>query len=257
MTSDPYAPLAEVYDLEHDAFDDDLALYTALARRTRGTVLEIGCGTGRITGALARAGFPTIGVDPSPAMLAIARARADGLERVRYLEGDAVALPIDEPIGLAIFALDTFAHLINSETQLAALRSVRRLLPARGRLALDLSAPDPATWRREDNLLIHAWTRPLGNEQIHKLYARSVDELGQVQTLRLLYERWVDGQAPRRYGSELRLRYFFPSELSLLVQLGGFEPEGWYGDYDLSALDDESPRLILIARPARRRGGTR
>lgn len=250
---DPYAALAEVYDFEHDPFDDDLVLYEALARRVGGTVLEVGCGTGRLANALARRGFSVIGVDPSPAMLEVARHRGAGLGTVRYLEGDAVSLPVDEPVGLVIFALDTFAHLLTAEEQITALRRVRGLLRRRGRLILDLSAPDPATWIREDSVLVHAWTRTVDGELVQKLVARTVDETAQVQTLRLVYDRWANGGPPRRIGSELRLRYFFPSELALLLRLAGFAPEGWYGDYDLSPFEADSPRLIVIARRGRAR----
>jgi SAM-dependent methyltransferase len=253
MTPDPYAALAELYDLEHDPFDDDLALYEALARRVGGTVLDVGCGTGRVANALARRGFSVIGVDPSPAMLEVGRRRAAGLATVRYFEGDAVGLPVDEPVGLVIFALDTFAHLLTAADQIAALRRVRGLLNRRGRLVLDLSAPDPATWIREDGVMVHAWTRTVGGEQVQKLVVRTVDETAQVQTLRLLYDRWANGGSPRRVSAELRLRYFFPSELALLLTLGGFAPEGWYGDYDLSPFEADSARLIVIARRGRGR----
>jgi SAM-dependent methyltransferase len=253
VTRDPYAPIVELYDLEHDAFADDLGFYEALARRVGGTVLEIGCGTGRIADALGRRGLSVIGVDPSAAMLAAARRRSAGLATVRYLEGEAATLPVDEPIGLAIFALDTFAHLLSADDQIAALRRLRRLLGRRGRLVIDLAAPDPATWLREDKLLIQAWTRVVDGEQVQKLVARTVDEIAQIQTIRLLYERWTDGEPPRRFSSELQLRYFYPSELALLLALGGFQPEGWYGDYDLSPLDPESARLIAIARRGRGR----
>jgi SAM-dependent methyltransferase len=253
MSSDPYAALVEVYDLEHDPFEDDIALYLSLARRTGGTVLDVGCGTGRVTDALGRAGLTVIGVDPSPAMLAAARRRSAGLANVRYLEGDAASLPVEEPIGLAIFAIDTFAHLLTADEQLAALRRIRRLLGRRSRLVIDLAAPDPATWLRDDNLLIHAWTRALDGEQVHKLVARTIDEIAQLQTIRLLYDRWRDGEPPRRFGSELRLRYFYPSELALLLTLAGFKPEAWYGDYELAPLDSTSPRLIAIARRGRTR----
>ncbi|MCS6800416.1 MAG: class I SAM-dependent methyltransferase [Chloroflexota bacterium] len=253
MSADPYADLVEMYDLEHEGFEDDIDLYEALARRTGGPVLEVGCGTGRVADALARRGFSVIGVDPSPAMLAAARRRSAALPTVRYLAGDAAHLPFAEPVGLAIFALDTFAHLLTVEEQLTALRQVRRLLTRRGRLVIDLAAADPGTWVREESLVLHAWTRSIGSDYVQKLVARTVDEIAQVQTLRLTYDRWSAEQPVRRVGGELRLRYFFRNEVDLLLRLSGFTPEGWYGDYDLSPLESDSPRLIVIARRGRAR----
>ncbi|MCL6522009.1 MAG: class I SAM-dependent methyltransferase [Firmicutes bacterium] len=257
MNRDPYAPIAELYDFEHEGFQEDIPFYQALARRTGGVVLEVGCGSGRITTALGRAGLTVIGVDPSPVLLERARQRSAGLATVRYLAGEATALPLDEPIGLAIFALDTFAHLLEGAAQLRALAEVRRLLTRRGRLVIDLSLPDPATWRQEEGLLVHAWTRRAGTATVQKCYARHLDELAQQQKIFLCYDRWPEGEAVHRVSTQLRLRFFYPPELTLLLRLSRFEPEGWYGDYDLTPLEEASARLIVIARPVGRapRGG--
>jgi ubiquinone/menaquinone biosynthesis C-methylase UbiE len=54
-------------------------------------VADIGCGTGVLASELARRECLVTGVDPSPAMLDVARHRPDG-ERVRWIEGDASLL---------------------------------------------------------------------------------------------------------------------------------------------------------------------
>ncbi|MBN2505739.1 MAG: class I SAM-dependent methyltransferase [Verrucomicrobia bacterium] len=56
------------------------------------TVLEVGCGTGHFTRWLAEQGFRPVGVDASPAMLAVASPRSD----LSYVRGDALALPFGE-----------------------------------------------------------------------------------------------------------------------------------------------------------------
>jgi 2-polyprenyl-3-methyl-5-hydroxy-6-metoxy-1,4-benzoquinol methylase len=52
------------------------AFYCELARRIGGPVLELACGTGRLTLPLAREGHEVVGLDASPRMLAVARRRA-------------------------------------------------------------------------------------------------------------------------------------------------------------------------------------
>jgi 2-polyprenyl-3-methyl-5-hydroxy-6-metoxy-1,4-benzoquinol methylase len=54
-------------------------------------ILDLGCGTGVLTRELAVDGRQVIGVDPAPAMLAVARGRP-GADRVQWVEGDASAL---------------------------------------------------------------------------------------------------------------------------------------------------------------------
>ncbi len=69
---DAFALLARYYDAEHANLTEDISLYTNFAERTGGPLLELGSGTGRLTAALARAGYSITGIDHSPEMLAIA-----------------------------------------------------------------------------------------------------------------------------------------------------------------------------------------
>ncbi|MEU4778964.1 methyltransferase domain-containing protein [Micromonospora sp. NPDC023633] len=84
--------LARVYD----AFDgerDDLAVYVAIADElTARRVVDIGCGTKCLALQLAGRGHTVVGVDPADASLDVAKLK-DGAERVRWIHGDASALP--------------------------------------------------------------------------------------------------------------------------------------------------------------------
>lgn len=69
-----------------DAGDAGGAFYSALAREAGGSVLELACGTGRVTIPLVKSGFPVTGLDIVPGMLAQARSKSAGLP-VRWVEG--------------------------------------------------------------------------------------------------------------------------------------------------------------------------
>ena len=77
--SDEYeGVLARNYDALYGVMRDpsgDAAFYRALARGDGGPVLELGCGTGRVLLPIAALGIPCVGVDASPAMLAVLRAK--------------------------------------------------------------------------------------------------------------------------------------------------------------------------------------
>jgi SAM-dependent methyltransferase len=79
------------YDVE-DASDTGVAFYTALAQETSGPVLEIACGTGRVSIPIARLGFDVTGLDIVPGMLEQARGKAAGLP-TRWVEGDRQRFP--------------------------------------------------------------------------------------------------------------------------------------------------------------------
>jgi SAM-dependent methyltransferase len=84
--------LASLYDA-FDADRSDLTAYLAIVRELGAQhVLDIGCGTGTFALLLAGEGFEVTGLDPAGASVAVARAKP-GAERVRWIVGDASALP--------------------------------------------------------------------------------------------------------------------------------------------------------------------
>jgi SAM-dependent methyltransferase len=84
----------EEYDLEHLNDEEDLGFYQSLSRRLAPRkLLEIGCGTGRITLPLANLGFDVIGLDNHSEMLRKAQERrrhasAEIRQRLKFVEGD-------------------------------------------------------------------------------------------------------------------------------------------------------------------------
>ena len=140
--------LAQAYDAgmgaEADAMNDT-PFYLGLARHAaarRQTVLELACGTGRVTLPIARAGIEIAGLDNAPAMLDIARrkAAAEGLD-IAWFEADMRHFDLDRRFGLVIVPYRSFLHLLTDEDQAACLSAVFRHLESGGRLALNFFAP--------------------------------------------------------------------------------------------------------------------
>jgi SAM-dependent methyltransferase len=73
-------PSVEFYDLRERGGpgtirEGDIEFYLAQARKTRGPILDLACGTGRVALQLPLAGFSVAGIERAPVMLAIARAK--------------------------------------------------------------------------------------------------------------------------------------------------------------------------------------
>ena len=75
----------------------------------RGKVLDLGCGTGRLSLYLDTLGYEVVALDSSAEMLAVARAKA-GADRITWLQGDALALPLSPASFDAVVALRLAFH---------------------------------------------------------------------------------------------------------------------------------------------------
>jgi SAM-dependent methyltransferase len=120
---------------------DDIPFYVDLARQAAEqghAVLELGCGTGRVTIPMALAGADVTGLDSSPAMLDIARAKAEGAGiSVQWVEGDIAHFDLGERFGLVVIPFRSFLHLTRDDEQTGCLAAIHRHLTAGGRLALN------------------------------------------------------------------------------------------------------------------------
>src|SRR6266481_4048204 len=125
----------------------DVAFYRDAVREFGDPVLELGCGTGRITMALAEAGKRITGLDLSERMLerAIkkrAALRVEARERVHFVQGDMARFDLGEKFRLVIIPFRPFQHLLEVRQQMDCLECVGKHLAPGGRLVLDVFQTD-------------------------------------------------------------------------------------------------------------------
>ena len=244
-------PIARFYDLDFGGIDYDLPFSENFARRCGSPILELGVGTGRVALSLARAGFSVTGIDSSPAMLAVARSKLEGLlqQRVRLVEGDIRDFKLKERFALALAPLGGFMHLTTSQDQLKALACTHGHLAQGGTLIVDLPNPER---EREDgaNELVLAWVRrwPNSESTVCKMVSAEVDEAAQLEHVTHFYDEVAPSGAVRRTIFTFTLRYLYRNEMEHLLERSGFAIEGLYGSCDLDGYDAESPRIIFVAR---------
>jgi SAM-dependent methyltransferase len=266
-----YDLFARLYDLEHRDFQADIELYHNFALRCGATqegppVLELGCGTGRVALALARAGVNVVGVDESAEMLALARAHVleaslqeaslqeaslqeAGLdERVCLEQADVRALEWVERFPLAIYPLNGFLHLTTVSDQLSALHRIHRALLPGGFLIVDL--PNPHAVLAPDAGGQLYLRRHFCSEQgtpITSLISTRTDLANQVQEMTLLYDEVGADGIVRRTAVELELRYTYRHEMAGLLRETGFELDAVHGSYDLDPYESDSSIMLFVA----------
>lgn len=207
-------------------------------------IVDLGCGTGLVTCALARAGYQLTGVDPAMGMLAIARTRAGG-ERVRWINGDAADLPPAGTVNadLAIMTGHVAQFFVTDESWHSALTALHRSVRPGGRLAFESRNPGAREWEQ--------WTQDASTSVFDPVAGR-IDTWSEVRDVRngvVTYENHYVFAATRDVlVSEGRLRFRSHAELTQSLADAGFAVERVYGDWDRRPAGPRTRELIVIAQ---------
>lgn len=105
-----------------------------------GLVLELGCGTGNLTGALAKRGYDMIGVDLSEDMLEIAQEKKiqEGLD-ILYLQQDMRAFELYGTVRAVVSVCDSINYILKEAELLEVFRLVNNYLDPGGVFLFDLN----------------------------------------------------------------------------------------------------------------------
>jgi len=232
--------LAAVYDPLNPPGADS-AFYLALAGAAPKTVLDMGCGTGWLACALAARGHRVTGADPSPAMLAVARARPGGA-RVTWIEAEAAALATGTRFDLIVMTGHVFQVFLEDRAVRAALATLRRHLAPGGRLAFETRNPavrDWQTWTPEETRETVA-VPGIGPVAVHY-------DIGPVEGELVPYETHFRFAEDDVVVAPSVLRFMGRERLAGLLAEAGFAEAAWYGDWDSSPPSDTSPEIIVVA----------
>jgi ubiquinone/menaquinone biosynthesis C-methylase UbiE len=246
---DPYRDISDFYDLEHDQYQDDLALIHHLVEMVGDPVLELGCGTGRVLHHLLDLDMRLTGVDSSPAMLQRAGLRMKSAHNIDLVDADMSQTGLEaDHFGIVIIGLNSLLHATTSQEQRAVLSECFRVLDPRGLLFIDLPNPHAGAFDFPDNQLISegTWSMPDG-AMVSKVSVRTIDRANQRVATQLWYDVCKRDGSLKRHATKFDLRFLYPGELLLMLELAGFVEWQSYGSYELDPFTDSSPRLIVTA----------
>jgi SAM-dependent methyltransferase len=237
----------------------DVALYVGEAVRSGGSVLELGCGTGRILLPIARAGCAVTGLDASAEMLArceqkLAAEPEEVRARVVLHHGDVRDFDLGARFGLVIAPFRIVQHLVSSDDQLAFLGCVARHLAPGGRLVFDafnpkfsaLVAADGTEHEDTPELALPDGRRLRRSARV--LRVRWVDQVSEVEII--YYLSPGPGEPFGRHVQAFEMRWYLPAELTHLLARAGFRVTAIHGDLEGGPLTDASPELIVFAERA-------
>jgi ubiquinone/menaquinone biosynthesis C-methylase UbiE len=250
---------AELYDASVPDWDGEMDFYRQFAFQARDSgqpVLEVACGTGRVTIRLAREGVNIVGVDLDEEMLKVACIKSSGLSNIRWVRGDMRSLNLSETFGLILVPGHSFQFMCTPEDQVKALETFGRHLVPGGILVIHTNFDD-IEWL---GALLHTSggkfepvcevRHPQTGCLIRKSNAWTYEHATQTATVITKWDE-IDENGGIVHTWErvpMALHCLFPFEMDHLLARTGFNERVVYGDFFKNPLGENSPEMIWVAR---------
>lgn len=255
-----YGAFAQVYDL----FMDNVPygewsgyIIAGLAERgvTDGAVAELGCGTGKMTRLLRRAGYDMIGVDNSEEMLSMARARWDeenedcscenpesgGRGDILYLHQDMREFELYGTVRAVISVCDAVNYLLDEDDLRATFFRVRKYLDADGVFLFDMNT------EYKYRVLLGNRTISENRDEAGFIWENEYDGKTRVNEYDLTLFVREKGDLYRKY-EEIHYQRAYPAKrIETLLREAGFENVKMYDAYTKNPVRPDSGRISIFA----------
>ena len=249
---DEYAPF---YDWENARTlgRRDVAFWQRIAAEAGGEVLELGCGTGRITIPLAKHDIDVVGVDRSGPMLERAARRA---RQVRipdpqslipaFVRADIRALPFKRGrFDMVLAPYGILQSLVRERDLADTLASVARVIKRGGTFGIDL-VPDVPNWREYRNK-VQLRGAAAGGRKLTLIESVRQDRRRRLTTFTQRYLERRGGRTAT-HAFELTFRTLTVRQMSARLERAGFSVENVLGDYRGRPWDSRADVWIILAK---------
>lgn len=207
-------------------------------------ILDLGCGTGKMTLELARRGYDMTGVDNSSEMLdkASSEAANEGLANILWLLQDMREFELYGTVGVAVSCLDCMNHLTSASDFKKCLSLVHNYLVPNGLFIFDINGRGKFREVYSDNSYVFE------NESSVCIWQNSYnDKSGICDFYITLFSENKDGSYERHDEMQREKMYTLKSIKKMLKE-SDFDFIGAYSDFDFSSATDESHRIYVVAK---------
>ncbi|MFW5952701.1 MAG: class I SAM-dependent methyltransferase [Candidatus Natronoplasma sp.] len=224
----------------------DIPFYKKQVKKYGDSVLELGCGTGRITIPIANEGYDITGLDLSKKQLERGKkkAEANGLD-IGWINGDMRNFSLDKKFNLIFTPFNTIHHVLTLEYMEKMLENVKNHLNPDGRFIVEFFNPDLDILNRDPTEVhdVIEYEDPEGKGKVKITESTDYEKAKQLMHLTWYYSH--DGSKKER---EWTIRVWFPKEVDAIMKYNGFKIEHKYGDFDESPMTNNSAQQILVCR---------
>jgi SAM-dependent methyltransferase len=225
--------------------------WRGVAQRVGGPVLELGCGTGRVSIPVARTGVTFVGVDRSVPMLRRARTRlrrAKLTSRALLVRGDIRHLPFaPRNFALVMAPYGILQSLVRESDLKATLASVARVCAPGALFGIDL-VPDVPRWAEYERRVALRGRRGPGGSSLTLVESVRQDRARHLTVFEHEYVERRPGRAATATKFSLTFRTLSVRQVAARVERAGFTVEALLGDYDGGPWDRRADVWVVLAR---------
>lgn len=238
--------VADIYDA-YVRVEFDIPFWISEARQINGRVLELACGTGRVSIPLLNAGIKLTCVDYAPGMLARFRVKLEESRlSCRLVCQDIAQLDLPERFDLIFIPFHSFSEILGDQNQRASMKHIRDHLTANGTFICTLQ--NPVVRMADMDGVVHLvgeFAMPNGESLIVK--SRLIfDPATQLARGEQLYDHLgIDGSVIDHRNLDVCFRLFHKAQFEMLADESGFEVVDLVGDYDYKPFDERPSPFML------------
>jgi len=238
--------VADIYDFYVNV-NFDIPFFIKETDGYKGEILELMCGTGRVSIPLLDSGRHMICVDYSKGMLnSFERKIKNKNYPVNLVQMDVTNLKLDKKFGLIILPFHSISEIISTDLQIKALQSISSHLEKDGVFILTLQNPKTRL------ILADGITRVMGRSSIDESrhliisYMNQYNESDKIVTGLQFYEIYdsMNILIEKRY-LEINFKPVADSELRSMIKAAGLEIVEMYGDYSYGRFDEEKSNFMI------------
>lgn len=243
-----------LYDQENEMYIEDLPFLMKWASITKGTIIDIACGTGRVTIPLASKGYNLIGVDLHKGMLEEARKKSSVQNiPIDWIEQDCTQLELNLTSRLIYSVGNSFQHFLTNKEQDGLLSSVNKHLEIGGIFVFNTRFPSMEELFQPSTE--EYWRTYIDSEAHNKVDVSTIchyDSLNQLQYYTTI-RRFKDdnGEVIKEVRTNITLRYVFPKEMERLLFQHGFQILNVYEDWNETPVTNNSYAMIYVCEKVR------
>lgn len=240
------ATMVRFYDTVYKSISgyDDLDFYMNEIKKTKGPVLEVGTGTGRIFCKALEIGADIYGIDISKLMLDCLKKKIQRKDYFRLRFANIRTFDFGRRFNLIIAPFRMFSHLISVDDQLEALRNVRGNLRTGGRFIFNVFLPNLEMINKGVDRSIIFEGEHLQGLKLKRFHSAKPDYINQIQHVKFT-DIWEETDGVHEDSFEFPMRYFFRYELEHLITRANLKLK-MYGDFQYNEINPSSKEMVCV-----------